>query len=54
MRNEEIVLDNDILLAATYVDPMYRVTLTKSPTAKPKPAFVMLFQYLFFNKTRIC
>ena len=33
---ESILLDNDILLAAIYVYPMYRVSLTKSKTNKAK------------------
>ena len=33
---ESILLDNEILLAAIYVYPMYRVSLTKSKTNKAK------------------
>ena len=36
VRRESILFDNDILLAANYVDPMYRVSLTESQQNKAK------------------
>ena len=36
VRRESILFDNDILLAAIYVDPMYRVSLTESQQSKAK------------------
>ena len=36
VRRESIFFENDILLAAIYVDPMYRVILTESQQNKAK------------------
>ena len=37
VRRESILFDNDILLAAIYIDPMHRVSLTESQQSKAKP-----------------
>ena len=34
VRRESILFDNDILLAAIYVDPMYRISLIESQQSK--------------------
>ena len=36
VRQESILIDNDILLVAIYVDPMYRISLTESQRNKTK------------------
>ena len=36
VRQKSILSDNDILLSAIYVDPMYRVSLTDSQQNKTK------------------
>ena len=38
VRQESILIDNDILLVAIYVDPMYRISLTESQQNKTKAA----------------
>ena len=38
LRREATLLDNDVLMAAVYVDPKYRVMLTEAQTARAKEA----------------
>lgn len=37
-RREATLMDNDILLAGVYIDPMYRVTLTEEQKTRAKAA----------------
>ena len=39
METEKILLNNDVLLAAVYADPMCRVTLTNDQQEKRKKSF---------------
>ena len=40
--HEKVLLDNNVLLAAVYVDPMYRVTLNNEEHAKGKSALLQI------------
>ena len=51
VRREYILFDNDVLLAAIYVDPMYRVSLSESQQNKAKATlFNVAIQMTGLNK----
>ena len=53
-RHEKVLLDHNVLLAAVYVDPMYRVTLNDEERAKGKSALLQIALSLKHHKKRKC
>jgi len=51
---EKVLLDNNVLLAAVYVDPMYRVTLNEEERAKGKAALLQIALSLRHHEERRC
>ena len=51
---EKVLLDNIVLLAAVYVDPMYRVTLNNEERAKEKAALLQIALFLKNHEERRC
>ena len=51
-RREKVLLENNVLLAAVFVDPMYRVTLNDEERAKGKSALLQIALSLKHHKKR--
>ena len=51
-RREKVLLDNDVLLAAVYDDPLYRVTLNDQEHAKGKTALLEIALAMKNHKER--
>ena len=51
---EKVLLDNNVLLAAVYVDPLYRVTLNDEERAKGKAALLQIALSLKHHEERRC
>ena len=51
---EKVLLDNKVLLAAVYVDSMYRVTLNDEERAKGKAALLQIALSLKHHEERRC
>ena len=52
--HERVLLDNNVLPAAVYVDPMYRVTLNDEKRAKGKAALLQIALSLKHHEKRRC
>ena len=51
---EKVLLDNNVLLAAVYVDPMYRVTLNDEERSKRKATLLQIALSLKHHEERRC
>ena len=51
-KRETVLLENDVLLAAVFVDPMYRITLTEEQQERGKKALLSIALDMKENEER--